>query len=571
MDAARPPLIRLRGIGRWLVPAIPVVFLGLFLLYPLARILALGIKPLLSGGMGALGALAAETGLARLLLGSAGQALLSTALTLAVGLPAAFVFGRFDFPGKALLRMLLSIPFVLPTVVVASAFVVLVGPGGALERAVALLTGVPDVQASLVRTLACVLLAHVFYNVSIVVRIVGGAWANLDPRLRDTARTLGAGRAASFLRVEARLLVPPIAASALLVFAFCFSSFGVLLMLGGPRMGTLETEIYRQAVDFFNLPGAAFLAGLQLTITALVMWAYARLQARASVILNLKPGAFTSRKPESASAWALVAVCGILPTLGIALPMAALVAGSFATRAGPGFAYWEALFGGVHRSLFWVSPLAAAGNSLLFSVTAVALSLALGIPAAALVARRQAASERHRFGAGGGVDILFLLPLGTSAVTLGFGFIVALGAPPLDLRGSALLIPIAHALVALPLVVRSLLPALRSINPRIRQAAAILGAGPSRVRIEVDVPLLRRAFIGAAAFAFTVSLGEFAATALLTRPEFTTIPVLIYQTLSRPGEINQGQALALSAILMTVCGVGIAGIESYRTRGAAVF
>jgi thiamine transport system permease protein len=481
------------------------------------------------------------------------------------------LFGRYDFPGKAVLRTLLTIPFVLPTVVVSSAFVVLIGSGGWLEKIAALLTGNPFVEASLMRTLPAVLIAHVFYNVAIVVRIVGGAWSSHDARLIEAARVLGVGRISSFMRVTLRLLLPSISASALLVFAFCFSSFGVILVLGGPRVGTLETEIYRQAVYMFNLPAAAILSIVQLAATALVMYAYSRVQSRLSVIQNLKPERAPLRKPRTPGEWLQVLIFGIAPTLGLMLPLGALLLGSFQTRSGPSLAYWRALFGSAGHSLFWSSPLLAAGHSLMFSLQTMLLSLALGIPAAYLIARGQAVGGRLRRIGASTLDILFLLPLGTSAVTLGFGFIVSLNGPPLDLRGSALLIPIAHSLVALPLVIRSLLTPLRSINPRLREAASLLGAGPARVRLEIDLPLLSRAFVAAAAFAFTVSLGEFGATAILTRPELTTLPVLIYNSLSRPGELNQGQALALSVLLMAACGAGLAAIERFRTRGSEVF
>lgn len=576
MDSRSPSLTTRRALvydslRRFIVVsfvAVPVLFLCLFLLYPLARILAVGLGPLLAGGTGALRAFAADTGIGGLLLASAGQAMLSTAFTLAVGLPAAYIFGRYDFPGKALLKTLLTIPFVLPSIVVASAFVVLIGSGGLVERTAALLTGNPDTAVSLTRSLAAVLLAHVFYNAAIVVRIVGGSWSSLDPRLVEAARTLGAGRFSAFTRVTLRLLLPSIAASTILVFAFCFSSFGVILVLGGPRMGTLETEIYRQAVSLFNLPAAALLSAIQLAVTALVMYGYARIQARMSVIQHLKPESLTVRTPRTHGQWALVVVCGIGPTVGLVFPMGALVVGSFMTHAGLSLAYWKALFGSAGHSLFWSSPLAAAGNSLLFSAEATFLALALGIPAAYLIARGQVSRRGIRGMGASALDILFLLPLGTSAVTLGFGFIVALGAPPLNLRGTPILIPIAHSLVALPLVVRSLLAPLRSIDPRMREAASLLGAAPARVRIEIDLPLLRRAFVAAAAFAFTVSLGEFGATSLLTRPELSTLPVLIYNSLSRPGELNQGQALALSTILMAACAAGIAAIERFRAGGS---
>jgi thiamine transport system permease protein len=579
MDADRPSLVGRgfrpndigRTVGSVLFAAAPVLFLCLFLLYPLARILALGFAPMVAEGAGALRRIAAETGLGGLLAASAAQAALSTALTLAVGLPAAYVFSRYDFPGRNVMRTLLTIPFVLPTVVVGSAFANLLGSGGLLEKTAILLTRNPLAEASLDRGLAAVLIAHVFYNVAIVVRIVGGSWSSLDPRMREAARVLGAGKLKSFLRVTLRLLLPSIAASSILVFAFCFSSFGVILILGGPRMGTLETEIYRQAVYLFHLPSAALLAAVQLAATALVMYGYARFQDRTSVVQNLKPESRKPKKPATVVESVLILVFGIGPTAALVLPMAALLAGSFLARSGPSLAYWSALFGKTGHSLFWSSPLLAIGNSLAFSIEAMLISLALGIPAAYLIARGQAARGRAQSLGASALDILFLLPLGTSAVTLGFGFIVALSVPPLDMRTSVLLIPIAHSLVALPLVVRSLLAPLRSINPRVREAAALLGAAPTRVRWEIDLPLLRRAFIAAAAFAFTVSLGEFGATALLTRPELVTLPVLVYNSLSRPGELNQGQALALSTMLMAACGAGLALIERWRTGSTEVF
>jgi thiamine transport system permease protein len=577
MDAHRREIAR--RIGGTGAAALPVLFLCVFLLYPLARIVWMGLGPLFLGGQGSLSQILTDINLGRLLAASAVQALLSTLLTLLAGLPAAYVFARFDFPGKAVMRTLLSIPFVLPTVVVSSAFVGLVGAGGVLEKAVALVTGNPDASASLVPGLSAVLLSHLFYNLAIVVRIVGGSWSSLDPKLGQAARTLGAGRVESFFRVTLRLLLPSIAAASILVFAFCFSSFGVVLVLGGPRTATIETEIYKQSVYMFNLPAAAFLSGIQLVVTVLIMYGYSRLQAGLSVVQNIRPEAHAAQKPTTAAHHALVILFGLVPTIGLTVPMLSLALGSFLTRNGIGLSYWKALFSNTGHSIFWTSPLPAALNSLLYSVETMILALTLGVPAAYVIARGQASRGGQRggprtslraFGAGA-LDLFFLLPLGTSAVTLGFGFIVSFGSPPLALRGSPLLIPLAHALVALPLVIRSLLAPLRAINPRLREAASLLGAAPGRVRREIDFPLLRRAFISAAAFAFTVSLGEFGATALLTRPDMVTLPVLIYSSLSRPGEMNQGQAMALSTILMLACGLGLAAIERFRTRSAEVF
>jgi thiamine transport system permease protein len=216
-------------------------------------------------------------------------------------------------------------------------------------------------------------------------------------------------------------------------------------------------------------------------------------------------------------------------------------------------------------SLFYVPPMTAIGISLGYAFITVILALAIGMPAAWALARHSGRSI-NKF-----LDPVLMLPLGTSAVTLGLGFIIALNRPPLDLRSSPILVPIAHTLVAFPFVVRSLTPSLRSIQPRLRHAAAMLGASPIYVFRMVDLPLVGRALLVAATFAFTISLGEFGATALISRPEYPTIPLMIYRFISQPGAINYGQALALSTILMVVTAGGLIAIERFRIADVGEF
>jgi thiamine transport system permease protein len=155
-----------------------------------------------------------------------------------------------------------------------------------------------------------------------------------------------------------------------------------------------------------------------------------------------------------------------------------------------------------------------------------------------------------------------MLPLGASAVTLGFGYVVSFS----QLRTSPILVLIAHTLVAFPFVVRSLLPVLQGIKPSLREAAAVMGASPMRVWREVDLPIIGRAFLVAAVFAFTISMGEFGATSFIARPNsgYLTMPIVIQRYLAQPGELNFGQALAMSTILMTVCATGFVAIERFR-------
>jgi thiamine transport system permease protein len=166
------------------------------------------------------------------------------------------------------------------------------------------------------------------------------------------------------------------------------------------------------------------------------------------------------------------------------------------------------------------------------------------------------------------VDSALLLPLGTSAVTVGFGFLLALD-EPVDLRASPWLVPIAQAVVALPFVVRTLTPVLRSIDPTLREAAAVLGASPRRAWIAVDLPLVWRALLVAAGFAFAISLGEFGATVVIARADAPTVPITIARLLGRPGALNVSQGFALSVVLMVVTTTAVLLVDRWQPRGAA--
>ena len=553
-----------QGQGINLIFLLPLIFMLLFFFYPLYEILALSLAPAGRLDLAPFRTLLTDAYYARLLAFTTGQALLSTLLTLLAGMPAAYVLARYDFRGKSLLRALTTIPFVLPTMVVAAAFTALLGPQGHLNQWLMSTLRLEAPPIRLQHTLALVLIAHVFYNAAIVVRLVGGFWANLDPRVEEAARVLGAGRWRTFVEITLPILWPAIVAASLLIFLFCFTSFGVILVLGGPQLATLEVEIYYQAVPLFNLPLAAALSLVQMGFTLALMAAYTRIQARAAVPLNLRPGESTQRRPaawrERLLAWGSLGGLLIL----LLAPLLALVDRSFSLEGSYTLRYYEALFTNPLRSFFYVAPAEAIRNSLLVATGTVLLSLILGLASAYQLSGRPSLLKSV-------LDPLFMLPLGTSAVTLGLGYIIALDAPPLNLRASPWLLPLAHTLVAFPFVVRSLLPALRGLNPRWREAAGVLGASPLRVVREIDLPIVARALLVGAVFAFTISIGEFGATLLITRPNFPTMPVVIYRLLGAQGALNQGQGLAMSSLLMLVCAVSFVLIERFRVGDIGEF
>jgi len=544
---------------------LPLVFLLLFYFYPLASILTLSFAPAGSLSLAPLEKLFRTPYYLHTLWFTTWQAALSTLLTVGLALPGAYVFARYDFFGKSLVQALTTVPFVLPTIVVALAFTALLGPRGMLNVGLMSLLGLDRPPLNFQYTLGVILLAHVFYNYTLILRIVGTYWANLDPRLEEAARMLGANRWQALREVTLPLLTPAIGAASLLTFIFCFTSFGVILVLGGPRFATIEVEIYRQTIQYLNLPLAAALSVIQIIFTFALMAAYTRLQARP---LDLRPRQVTQRRPRNRREWLVIgANVGLMLALLIA-PLVALVERSLTLPAvnGVSLAFYRQLFENPRGSAFYVPPMAAVRNSVEFALATMVLSVTLGLMAAAVLDARRETRFLGRL-----LDPIFMLPLGTSAVTLGLGYIVALDEPPLNLRTSPLLIVLAHTLVALPFVVRSVLPALRSIQPHLRETAALLGATPYRVWREVDLPIVARAILVGAVFAFTISMGEFGATSLIARPERPTMPIAIYRFLGRPGASNYGQALAMSTLLMLVCTVSFLAIERFRVGEVGEF
>ncbi|WP_138901786.1 ABC transporter permease [Streptomyces albidochromogenes] len=529
--------------------AVPVAFFAVFFAYPVAAITGRGLSVDGVWQFGRIGEVLSEPDIRGVLWFTTWQALASTALTLLIALPAAYVFARLDFPGKQLLRAVVTVPFVLPTVVVGTAFLALLGRGGLLDE----LWGV-----RLDTSVWAILLAHVFFNYAVVVRTVGGLWAQLDPRQEEAARVLGAGRFAAWRRVTLPALVPAVAAAALMVFLFTFTSFGVVQILGGPAYSTLEVEIYRQTAQFLDLPTAAVLTLVQFAAVGAILAVHAWTVRRRESALKLVDPSRTARRPRGAGQWALLG--GVLTTVAalILVPLGVLVERSLDGPGGYGLGYYRALqSAGASGGTFLVPPLEAVWNSLEYALAATVIALVVGGLAAAALTRRAGRLVR-------GFDALLMLPLGVSAVTVGFGFLITLDEPPLDLRTSWILVPLAQALVGVPFVVRTMLPVLRAVDARLREAAAVLGASPLRVWREVDLPMVRRALLVAAGFAFAVSLGEFGATVFIARPDNPTLPVAVARLLGRAGDLNYGQAMALSTILMVVCAVALLVLERMR-------
>ena len=286
--------------------AVVLGFLGLFFAWPVAAIVGAGVG-------GGITAVLTDPGTWRLVAFTLGQAAASTVVALVLGMPLAYVLARLAVPGRTLLRAVVMVPFVLPTLVVGMAFRALFGGADGIS-------------------VAGIVLANAFFNVAVVARTVGGLWTHLDRRVEDTARSLGASRLRAFTSVTLPALLPALGSALAVVFLFCSTSFGVVLVLGGGDYRTLETEIYLRTVQLLDLSGAAALSLLQLVavVAALVIAAVAR--RRRETALRLRKAEETVRRPQGGEWW-IVGAAGVV-VVGLLTPIVGLLVPSVSTRDG---------------------------------------------------------------------------------------------------------------------------------------------------------------------------------------------------------------------------------------------
>ena len=532
---------------------VPLAFVGVFFAWPVAAMVGRGLFVDGALDLTGFGEVLARPRTLRLIGLTIGQAALASVVCVVLGLPIAHVLYRLRFRGQRMLRALVVLPFVLPTVVVGVAFRTLLREGGLLG------------SLQLDGTFAAIMLALVFFNVAVVVRTVGTTWEGLDKRQEEAARVLGASPVRVWLTVTLPRLAPAITSAASIVFLFCSTAFGVVLVLGGTKFGTIETEIYLLTTQFLDLRGASVLSVTQLVVVVLVLLVAARARGRRTAQRRVD-SARSGRAPRPGDLPAIVVTVAVAGFL--ALPIVALLLRSLRTADGWGLGNYLALGTTGSRNALVVPVWVALGNSLAIAVQATALALVVGLAASLVISRRPRSLGLRRSLAG--FDAVLMLPLGVSAVTVGFGFLITLNTPPFDLRSSPVLVPIAQALVALPLVVRTILPVLTGIDGRMRESAAVLGSPPWRVLRDVDLAIVGRPVLAASGFAFAVALGEFGATSFLSRPDRPTLPVVIFRLIGLPGGDNFGMAIAASVVLAAVTVAVIALVERLRvgTMGA---
>ena len=455
------------------------------------------------------------------------QSLVSTALALTVALPLAFVTANFKFKAQRLTTSLISMPFILPSIVVGVAFLQIL----------------PN---NFHRTAFALILAHVYFNFGFASRLISARWLQIHPHLDDAARTLGASPLKLFRTLTLPLLSKAITNAALIVFTLCFTSYGVVRVLGGPSRSTLETEIYFRAMQLGDVSGAMLLSALQLVIIALLFVVTTKASSK-KFEQSTRPTISRQKSLQTRKQKVIAATIISIATLFAIVPVLAIALKSINTNSRFTTTAWRTVF---------TSPEIAQSitKTLIYAVIAMSLATLLGLLSACSVAY----NNNFRFISG-----LTTLPIVISAVSIGLGIIITFDTQPFDWRGAQLMLPLAHTLVALPLVMRIISPVLQAIPDSLRQASSVLGASPCQTWLNIDFKIIRRAAISAAAISATVSIGEFGASSFLARRGAETLPVMISRLLSRPGDSLQSQAFALATLLVMFSLVIIFVIDSF--------
>ncbi len=503
MAGSRSPGAGALGFG-----LLPLVFLTLMVLAPLAR---LGFEGMSGAQPGMLGAMAGDAYLRWRLGWSLLQAALTCLAALVVGLPVAWVLARMEFPGRGLALRLLMLPFVVPTLVAALGVLALWGPRGVLAQWWGL-----DLQD----TPWLLLYGNLFFNLCLVVRAAVEALERVSAARVAAARTLGATPWRAFWRVEWPAILPWLASALCLVFLYAFSGFGLALILGGQRFSTIEVEIYTLVAHELKLAQAGVLALVMLVLTGAVAMLYAWVERRLAT--PARADVIGRKSPQGAVQWVAVAAAMSVLLLFCATPLVAIVARAVAG----GSATWAVLWEPETLQAWW--------NTVRFTAAAVVLATVLGVTHA-LAARHSTWLRAAAF-----------LPFVVSPVTVAFGLLLLYPAWSASLP----LLVAAYALLAYPFVANALGAALDSLPPSLAQVARTLGASPARIFWRVTLPLVMPALRRGMAFAAATALGEFALTLFLSRPEWATLTTLIYQRLGRPGAVNRDEALLLAAALM---------------------
>ena len=487
------------------------------------------------------------------------QAGLSTGFSVLFGLPGAFLIGRCNFAGRRILKSLVTVPFVLPPILAVLGFVLVFGNSGFINSMRRFVLGESFVPWKILYSLPGIVMAHVFYNFPLTIRIVGDAWTALPLSESRAAASLGAGRVITFFLVDLPHLLPSILTAAVLTFLYCFMSFSIVLVLGGgPELSTIEVEIYRQIKYQMNFARGSTLAAVESLICFFLLLIYMRSNSRFSLILNDDPRSQTRRATiQFRGIHYFAAMFYLLPALLFIIgPLIAVVVRSMffhATRVSPAvfsLIHWQRLFSGENNVTL---------NALQRTIMlAFGVSLCSTLMASFLAWYAVNVSRWRNL-----IEIITSIPLGISSIILGLGWLILLRRVPGGEAPRIIVLGAAHCLISIPICFRIIVGRFKLLSPRMPLAARVAGANALQTLIHVELPSSRAALVTAGVFAFALSAGELNTTMVLAPGDFTTLPMAIYRLI---GTYDFGAACALGTVLIFICAAAFFLLDSMEGR-----
>ena len=459
------------------------------------------------------------------------QAVISTLVSLVLGLPGAWIMSHCSFRGKRLVRAIYSVSFVLPSILVVLGFVIFYGNSGYLNSILMKVFNLEEPPLRILYSFRAVVFAHAFYNFPVIVNVIASYWSGMGRSLEESASVSGAGPVRVFLTVVLPRLVPAIAAASVLVFLYCFNSFSIILVLGGgPAFTTAEVEIYRQARINFNTKAACALSIVTLAVVLVVLLIQLHLEKKCENGKNPDYRHVQLGKPGIASKLYLV-----LSVLFIALPIISIFIRALFSNTSRGSE--QMVFSLRSYSALFRNP-SALVNSLVSALGASVLGTALSISICSYLVRRQKSV----------FNILVMLPMAVSSVIIGLSYFLLSRA--LSFTGPLAMLTLAHCVIVLPFSVRTILPAWRAIPSSLVEESMVAGADRIQTLIRVELPMLKRSIATSLAFGFAISVGELNSVMLIGVSDFTTVPLQIYRLV---GSYNYQSACALGTVLIVLC------------------
>ncbi|MFA7396500.1 MAG: iron ABC transporter permease [Sphaerochaetaceae bacterium] len=493
------------------------------------------------------------------------QAFVSTIVSLLIAFPGAYLLANYRFRGKGFVKAICTLPFVLPSILVVLGFVIFYGNSGILNTLLMDLFTLDTPPLQILYSFKAIILAHAFYNFPIALSLISTRWENLSPSYEGAALTLGSNRWEAFRRITLPNLMSSVLSASSLIFLFCFSSFAILLVLGGgPQFSNIEVEIYRRAKLSGDMTTASALALISIVITLALVLLHLLFQRRGSYEQEsqLFEQVNSSYKKHSLVSSLLIALYVIISFGFVLGPLGAIIWRSFTSSITRGGAtqlslkwYKELLGLNSSGTAFISTALSSVIYSFIIALISASIATVLGLMLSARLARKSDTDSLA-------VELYAMLPMAVSSVVVGLGYYLVGRVVGTTFSMRLLLVLLAHVVIASPFVIRSILPDYRSMSKTYMQAALTLGSTVRQSFLLVELPLLRSSIITGFAFAFAISMGEMNATLILSESNIVTIPVIMYRLI---GSYNYSGACALGTLLIGVS-VALFGLSEASKR-----